>query len=237
MDVNHGTDRIVGGETAELGQFPYQASLRSIWGFHFCGATIITDRWVLTAAHCTNWRGTINTVVVVGTIDLSGGIPYYTSAIINHPDYDSFAKSCDISVIQTVKAMTFSLTVQAIRMASEYSEGGLKSIASGWGHNETNGELPEILHFLHLDTLGRGECSIHHNITGNGNGDFIFNSTLCTFTRLNEGICNGDSGGPLTYNDEVIGIASWLIYPCGGGWPDQWARVSYFREWVLSVID
>lgn len=44
-------NRIVGGQEATPGQFPYIVSLR--WGdFHFCGGSVLSDKYVVTAAHC-----------------------------------------------------------------------------------------------------------------------------------------------------------------------------------------
>lgn len=50
----HGSfgSKIVGGKDAEDGQAPYQCSLQSSSKFHFCGCSIISSKWVLTAAHC-----------------------------------------------------------------------------------------------------------------------------------------------------------------------------------------
>lgn len=47
--------RIVGGNEAKQGQYPWQVSLQ--WGWllgysHFCGGSILSDRWVVTAGHC-----------------------------------------------------------------------------------------------------------------------------------------------------------------------------------------
>jgi secreted trypsin-like serine protease len=43
--------RIVGGNLADPAEYPSQVSIRSL-GSHGCGGTIISETWVLTAAHC-----------------------------------------------------------------------------------------------------------------------------------------------------------------------------------------
>lgn len=82
--------RIVGGRAAALGEFPYQVSLRTAANFHFCGGAIISDRWVITAAHCIINRAQTSVRVIVGSVLLnSGGVSHTSSRIIAHESYNS----------------------------------------------------------------------------------------------------------------------------------------------------
>lgn len=125
--------RIVGGTPAAANQFPYQASLQSNANAHFCGAFIINNRWVGSAAHCTNNRTPDNTRVRVGSIDRStGGTLFQAVAIRNHPDFNQLDLVNDVSTIQTSGIITFTLAVQPISLSSG-NTGASSAVISGWG--------------------------------------------------------------------------------------------------------
>jgi len=138
--------RVVGGSNAASGQFPYQVSLRSSANFHFCGASIINTRWVLSAAHCTVGRTTANTRVVVGTHLLnSGGLSHASSLIRNHPSYNANTLANDVSVVQTASTITYTNLVQPIALGQAVVGGGVSARLTGWGQTSVS-----IIHFLVL---------------------------------------------------------------------------------------
>ncbi|CRL02608.1 CLUMA_CG015755, isoform A [Clunio marinus] len=226
--------RIVGGTNAPLGRFPYQVSLRTTANFHFCGGSIINNRWVLSAAHCTVGRGATSIRVLVGTVTLnSGGVSHTSSRIVNHPNYNANTIANDVSVVQTGTTIGFNANVGAAALGSAHVGGGVSAIVTGWGGTTVSGgPSPNNLQQLTTTTLTNADCRARH--TAN-NRDFVFDHKICTFTRSGQGICQGDSGGPLATGNTVIGIVSWNI-PCARGFPDAFDRVSSHRSWILGAI-
>lgn len=95
-------DRVVGGETARPGQFPYQASLRwarrfpnNTYSFGFvCGGSIISDRWVLSAAHCMLYSNVSNLVIIAGANHISNDREvYHLDRLVIHPMHISQKRS------------------------------------------------------------------------------------------------------------------------------------------------
>lgn len=224
--------RIVGGAEAYLGQFPYQTSMRSAGNAHFCGGFIINTRWVGTAAHCTINRTPANTVTVVAAHHRSvGGTTYATARIINHENYTPATIANDISVVQTTEDIVFTIGVGPIAVGSETIFGG-SARASGWGQTSHPGSGAVHLQYVDVDVMTNADCIARHSVA---NGNRIFDTTLCTTSPSGIGMCMGDSGGPLTQNNAVIGAVSWGI-ACAQGFPDQFVRISSFASWINNAI-
>jgi trypsin len=86
--------RVVGGAGVTLGQVPTMASLRSLQNFHFCGGTILSNRWVLTSAQCVAGKNNDAVNVVVGSVTLNaGGVTHRSFNITRHPSFNPITQS------------------------------------------------------------------------------------------------------------------------------------------------
>lgn len=128
--------RIVGGEQAEPGQFPYQVSLRDsvFTDFHFCGGAIIESNWILTAAHCVVWDDPEDMLVVVGAQRTSeGGRFYNVSEIHAHGNFSFSTLADDIALLRLNETIEYDELVQPIPFSEEFVGAGEPALASGWG--------------------------------------------------------------------------------------------------------
>ncbi|XP_063702195.1 chymotrypsin-2-like [Culicoides brevitarsis] len=220
--------RIVGGENARLGQFPYQISLR-YFGSHYCGGAIYNKRWIVTAAHCIEGMSPSYFKVVAGSEKLSsGGDTYDVVELIYHKDWNSWQLYNDIGLIKVGRDIEFNENVQPIALSSTFV-GVENCVASGWGTTSYPGSAPDNLQFANVQTITNDECNQKH-----GSGSVI-DTGICTFTKYGQGMCHGDSGGPLvcTINgrQELVGAVSWGR-PCAIGYPDAFTRVYSFKSWI-----
>lgn len=237
--------RVVGGEDAEKGQFPHQVSMRSRFSnSHFCGGSIISKRFILTAAHCTQDLNAypVNVYVVVGALyRLSGGIKMALDKIVAHQKYSHRRIKNDISLLRTVNEMVYSKSVKPIALPTEIPpfNGDLDVIVSGWGRNKFptlpgSSQLPNILQFAPGKTLSFTECKKRFESTAAV--EFLSETNICTTNPKGRGACHGDSGGPLISNDRaLVGIVSWGI-PCATGLPDVYTNVYFYLDWIHGEV-
>ncbi|CAL7948235.1 unnamed protein product [Xylocopa violacea] len=219
--------QIVGGRDAPVGKFPYQVSLRSS-GSHFCGGSIISSRYILTAAHCVQGISNTNNIKVhAGTTQVTAsGDTYGVDRIVAHRDYNPRRIVNDVALIRVNRNIVFNNLVQPIRLASGSNNyEGSSCVLSGWGTTRAGGNIPNNLQYINLNVESQAKCKQTHRD--------VQASQICTFTKYGEGACNGDSGGPLAANGVQIGIVSYGI-PCGVGKPDVYTRVSSFVSWIKN---
>uniref|UniRef100_A0A182P779 Peptidase S1 domain-containing protein n=1 Tax=Anopheles epiroticus TaxID=199890 RepID=A0A182P779_9DIPT len=228
--------RIVGGYDAVDGQFPHQVSLRRPPNFHFCGGSIIGPRWILSATHCTIGMAPSNVNVYVGSVKLAtGGVYHRVMRIVNHPLYDSNTVENDISLLQTVIPIVFNEHTKPIGLASTNLVSATGATISGWGRSNTMdsgaAEVPDNMQYMTVNILTMEECRAERPDSGN-----IFDSVLCVSSPPGQGACSGDSGGPLTYDGELHGVASFVRVPCATDVSDVYERVYSHLSWIASVM-
>lgn len=223
--------RIQGGSNAPAGRFPFMAGLRNTRNVFYCGAAIVNNRWVVSAAHCTEGVANNGLRIIVGSHLLNSGQQFTSSRIINHPNYDSWSLFNDICTIQTSTAMTFTANLQPIALGSTFVGGGVNAMTAGWGTLSANdNSTPNNLQQLATTTLTNADCRARFPAADRS---YVIDSKICTFTARGQSICYGDSGSPVVANNQLIGIVIWSI-SCGNGTPDVHSRVSSFRNWIIN---
>lgn len=219
--------RIVGGSEASPGSHAWMASVRK-QGRHFCGGTIISEIWVLTAAHCVvDSNVKYFSTVVVGCHDLYQREKEEQSirikSIITHPDFDRRKPiNYDIALILLQKEIKFGPSVQpaCLPALDEIFEPGLVCTVYGWGRTSENGFLPSQLQEVELPIIRPEEC---RHVMSTLRGPFQCKTIICAgFPAGGKDACQGDSGGPFICRRRhgtpvVVGVVSWGL-GCARSW-------------------
>ncbi|XP_075155601.1 serine protease SP24D-like [Haematobia irritans] len=228
--------RVLGGQDAYEGQFPYMTSLRRN-GSHRCGATIISQIYELTAAHCVGAKDSLGNYYIFAPTELSvrvgsnerfrGGIIVNVSEIIVHEDYGNFLN--DIALVRLTVPLVYTNNIQPIPLASAVVPTGSDVVIMGFGRINQNGDLPQKLQWNILKAICGRECERKINNYSEG--------LICLGHEADNGACNGDSGGPAVYEGEVRGVANFVYGGCGSTNPDGYANVFFYRCWIILNSD
>ncbi|XP_045501276.1 serine protease snake-like [Colias croceus] len=259
---------IFGGRPAAPAEFPHMGAIgwrgngQTKWVFK-CGGSLISEKYVLTAAHCT-WLSLMyhqdvvsNTpeVVRLGVENIEeddfriNGDPVDMTIkrIITHPRYKSPKKYYDIALIELVDKVKFAHNIHPAclwsKPPSQYL--GQEGILSGWGVTE-DGKQATVLQTAIVDMLKYSECSPVLRNSWNRNWHGFAKHQLCA-GKLSGKVdsCQGDSGGPLQIKidtgtnssmNSVVGITSFGI-KCGQkDKPGIYTKVSSFLNWIEKTV-
>jgi len=227
---NSSSNRVIGGDPSILGMFRWQASFKD----GYCGASIISDRWLLTAAHCITSDDISNpesSYVRVGSLSkIEGGVKHYLERVIKNEGYDDdFVRTGnDVALLKTRTVITFNDYVHPICLPSSdlCLSAGSEMWVSGYG---ISNEIDENAMFFGKTFLS------------------TFDDCMATYPGLSESVtcvratstaCNGDSGGPLSTRINQVwynyGSVSFGKVFCPTNEYSGFSRTTYFINWILE---
>lgn len=243
-------NRIVGGVSASDGAWPWQVDIQTETQGHVCGGTLITENWVLSAAHCfPNPNDVTSYNIYVGRQQLNGWNPDETNHKINRVvvpyGYTDPQLGQDIALVELATPVVWSDRVQPVCLPNANVEfnSDMKCMITGWGDIRDGVALQGVgpLQEVQVPIIDSSSCQDMFLINPTENIDIRSDMMCAGFAEGGKDSCQGDSGGPLVCQ---ISDGSWVqagIVSFGLGCakpnrPGVYAKVSSFTNYIRSNV-
>ena len=245
--------RVIGGEYVDISEYPFQVMLvkareENIYRkikikVSSCGGAIISERWVLTAAHCL--EAVEGLFLRMGMSDVTDdGHVAQVELYHCHEEYNTRTVKNDICLIRTEEPIPFSDRIQPIKLASREEEEQIKNVnGSGWG--KTHNDTLEPYSGLRLKAITLSIVDFQRCMEVTSASEDLEKTHLCisntNFSYSNTGMCHGDSGGPFVGRTKdgtlvLVGIVSFGNCFWGENLVNCVSRVSAYLDWINSVL-
>lgn len=240
--------RIFGGWFAKEGNFPWQIYFKD----PRAGGALISDRWILTAAHVLD--GNPNPTVyagllLVGLNAMSTAKPLVVEDLIIHPNWTKSTTETrinfdnDIALLRLKEQVTMGPTISPICLpgrSSEYDpQIGTTGFIAGWGRSETKRSSVK-LKAARIPVQDMGKCQEQKPEPPADTLSYVFTDNMICAGDSGQDSCDGDSGGALAIQDPhnnlryyVAGLVSWGP-KCGTY--GLYTKVANYVDWIVEVM-
>ncbi|XP_055617451.1 trypsin 3A1-like [Toxorhynchites rutilus septentrionalis] len=238
--VNGRSNRIVGGAEAPAHEYPWLAGLFR-QGKLYCGASVLTKNYVITAAHCVNSFEPNEIRVYLGGHNISKD---YTELrrvkrIIDHESFDIFTFNNDVALLELDKPLRYGPTIQPICLpdGSVRDFTGSLGIVAGWGRIEEKLPPSKTLRSVVVPIWSQQQC-----LDAGYSSKKISENMMCAgFHDGKKDACQGDSGGPMhkmgnSGSMEVIGVVSWGRGCARPNLPGIYTRIVNYLPWIHEKL-
>ncbi|KAI4466679.1 chymotrypsin-related [Holotrichia oblita] len=232
-------DRIVGGSEVERNSIPYQAALILVHPDYtfLCGGSLISRKFVLTAAHCV--EDVIYGEVILGAHRFGeieeGQLRVQVTKFHIHSGWNASFFINDMATIEFDDEIELSDKIQLVNLPSRSdvsnSFANERGRVSGWGiYSDELGTLSPVLRAVEVYVMTNSDCN---DLLG-----VIQSSHVCISGMGGVGSCGGDSGGPFVVDNTLVGQVSFgVVLGCELGWPSVFSRITSFLDWIEANSD
>jgi hypothetical protein len=251
-----GPDGIVGGTLVPAGRYPFTVSLQAPassgtpFAKHFCGGSLISSTWVLTAAHCvvdslrtgTALPTDIDLLIGRTTLTDTGGQARDAAEIRVNPSYNKTTHESDVALIRLSSASTIAPIQLTTSQERDLWDAGDNLTVAGWGATSQGGSGSATLREVSVPVVADSTMATAA----------VYGSSFKARTMLGAGpltggrdSCQGDSGGPLfapsaspSGQPRLVGVVSWGAGCAQVNKPGIYSRVGSgaLEQWVRAQV-
>ncbi|XP_038581279.1 coagulation factor VII [Micropterus salmoides] len=235
----HFAPRVINGQICPKGHCPWQALLTEN-GDYTCGAIVLSDRWILTAAHCVYGKAAASFKVTVGEHDRNNDEKTEQERqvvkVIIHTGYNKSSSDSDLAMLKLGRPVKLGQYVVPICLPAMNSSfirtlSNIRySTVSGWGRLSQFGPPSRFLQKLMLPRVPLQECRLHTQLN-------ITRNMICAGLKTGgRDACEGDSGGPLVTRYKktwfLTGVVSWGKGCANKNLYGVYTKVSNYLGWI-----
>ncbi|KAL7021811.1 hypothetical protein ACKWTF_012037 [Chironomus riparius] len=254
-NCDESTPLIRGGNVTKTGEFPHMAAIgwkKSNKVSFNCGGSLISENYVLSAAHCEKSDEISPSFVRLGDQNLRTKTDNANETDINivkfikHPQHSYRLSKNDIALIKLEYSVTFTKYIRPACLWQSSFFNFTQAIATGWGATQYGSKTSDELMKVELDIFDNNNCNtILSDSLSLTPEKYLDNSQICAgILEGGKDTCQGDSGAPLQISFRensclyhIVGITSYGSALCGSpNTPAVYSRVSYYLDWIESIV-